>query len=64
MYWISVTVVKLNIMKNKDEVIKNISIAIVDTEMLLNDEVENTKENLESTIERLNEAKTIVKELL
>jgi len=64
MYWISVTVVKLNIMKNKDEVIKNISIAIVDTEMLLNDEVENTKENLESTIERLNEAKTMVEELL
>ena len=51
-------------MKNKDEVIKNISIAIVDTEMLLNDEVENTKENLESTIERLNEAKTMVEELL
>ena len=51
-------------MKNKDEVIKNISIAIVDTKMLLNDEVENTKENLESTIERLTEAKQMVEKLL
>ena len=51
-------------MKNKDEVIKNLSIAIVDMEMLLNEEVENTKENLENTIERMNEAKKMVIELL
>ena len=55
---------KLKTMKNKDEVIKKLSIAIVDTEMLLNGEVENTDENLRSTIEILQEAKKMVKELL
>ena len=49
---------------NKDEVIRNLSIAIVDLEMLLDEEVEHTKENLENTIERLNEAKNIVIKLL
>tara|TARA_R110002012_G_scaffold279315_1_gene467296 strand:+ start:67 stop:231 length:165 start_codon:yes stop_codon:yes gene_type:complete len=47
-----------------DQVIRNLSIAIVDLEMLLDEEVEHTKENLENTIERLNEAKNIVIKLI
>jgi len=51
-------------MKNKDEVINKITSAIIDAEMILNEEVEVNSDNLRSTIEILIEARKIVKELL
>lgn len=47
----------------KNEISKKITIAIVDTEMILNGETDATKENLSATIEILNEAKRMILKL-